>query len=185
MWYVLMYANLFTSYCALFILLILNCWLCGWLLCYIFYLDLIVIQPGIHYFSFKLSVGLMFLGYDFIWFVLLYLITLPKIVLIWCIFLDFIHFKSKISVGADGSPHSWVCACLILCSAPHRHQWKFVHAHVCKVTLKSIFSPFQANLRTFRLKNSITYKIAQNLFLGVKTPMQNFRTLGQPLPREK
>ena len=32
----------------------------------------------------------------------------------------------EISAGADGGPRSRVCACL----TPHRHQWKFVGAHV-------------------------------------------------------
>jgi hypothetical protein len=37
---------------------------------------------------------------------------------------------SKISAGADGDPHFWVCACLILLSAPHQHQQKFFPLHM-------------------------------------------------------
>ena len=40
--------------------------------------------------------------------------------------LDQAFTMKQISNGADGGPRSLVCACLTLCSAPHRHQWKLM-----------------------------------------------------------
>jgi hypothetical protein len=48
--------------------------------------------------------------------------------------LVYLLIKIKISAHADGGPRSRVCARETLCSAPHRREWKFSAARVCRVT---------------------------------------------------
>ena len=55
--------------------------------------------------------------------------------------------SERISAGADGGPHSWICACLPLHSAPHQHQ------RVCKVTFKHLPKPLRSHTQSFNFWN--------------------------------
>ena len=70
----------------------------------------------------------------------------------------------------NGGPRSRVCARATLRTAPHRHQPKFVGAHVCKKP---------------KIQPPIFFFTSNLIPIFELNPMQNLRTLGQPLLGEK
>ena len=90
-------------------------------------------------------------------------------------------------------PGSAQCACSTLCSAPHRHQRKFVGARVCKVAFQHVPQPIRSHIQQLlKIPPLSTQNLHSaggrgvpdfffdwnlNIFVSFE-PMQNFITLG-------
>ena len=81
----------------------------------------------------------------------------------------------KISTGSNGGPHSQVCACLTLPSAPIDKAEIFRHSFLWKEVLKKFCSPFQAILSNFL--SPPNFSSPKILFFCEFKPLKKFHNL--------